>query len=278
MLNDKDSLKEKLKIIKNNNYEITSDINYYQLTIEMLEYIGSPDSEFRDELIYSILSNWIIKEVFTPEQIREVLKICLDDQHLFYKVGEIESDSVFTRSFSVLLIPPILITHRKNNILSKSEVLNLFNKIIQYVREEKDLRGYIKNNGWAHSVAHSADALDEFAMCRYIGHDELLEMLKIIKFKVSERQYAYVYEEDERMVTAVVNIIERRELKESEIIDWLEGFKVLEKSKAFIGDDYLNFNVKNFLRSLYFRLLDEKDLAIINNSVKNTLDSISNFK
>lgn len=278
MLKDINSLKGQLRIIKNNNYEIASDINYYELTGEMLKYIGSPDPELRDELIYSILSNWIIKEVFTSEQLREILNITLDELHLFYKIGEIESDSVFTRSFSVLLIPPILITHRKNNILSKSEVLNIFNKIILYLREEKDLRGYIKEKGWAHTVAHSADALDEFAMCNYIGHDELLEMLEIIKFKIADRHYAYIHEEDERMVTAVVNIIERRELKESELIDWIEGFKNLVKSMMIIGDDYLNLNVKNFLRSLYFRLLDQKDLSNINNSVKNTLDSISNFK
>ena len=160
MLNDIEMLKEKLQVIKNNNYE-TTDSNYYEITKEMLNYIGSPDPELRDDLIYLILSDWIIKGVYTPEQLREILKIAFDDQHLFYKIGEVESDSVFTRSFSVLLIPLILITHRKNNILSKNELQDVYNKVIKYVREEKDLRGFIENKGWAYSVAHGADAYND---------------------------------------------------------------------------------------------------------------------
>lgn len=278
MLINIDAFKEELKTIKKNNFTIANTRTYFGLTKEMLQSIGSPDPELRDKLIYSILSNWIMKEVFTHQELREILRLTLDDKHLFYLIGENEGDSVFTRSFSVLLIPPILFIHRKHNILSKTELQDIFNKVLQYAREEKDLRGYIEGKGWAHSVAHTADALDELALCKEIERDGLLALLDVIKSKISEDLYAFTHEEDERLVTAVVNIIKRTEIKESEISNWIESFKELQYPNTYIGERYLNLNIKNFLRSLYFRLLDQKESLAISTVIIETLDSISNFK
>ena len=34
-------------------------------------------------------------------------------------------------------------------------------KLISYVNREKDVRGYVREKGWAHCMAHVADAFDE---------------------------------------------------------------------------------------------------------------------
>lgn len=107
------SLKETLLTIRANSF--LAPPHAFELALEMVTHIGSPDPQLRDELIYSTFSHWIEEGVLSPEQLQELLAIALDDQHLFYRIGESGTDSVFTRSFSVLLLPLILILHR--NIL-----------------------------------------------------------------------------------------------------------------------------------------------------------------
>lgn len=97
MVNDKYMLKETLKEIKNNDFKVPNDLDAFELALKMMEYVGDSDPELRDMLIYEILSKWIEDGAFTFKQLKELLNISLDENHLFYKIGEEETDSVFTR-------------------------------------------------------------------------------------------------------------------------------------------------------------------------------------
>ncbi|WP_155889949.1 hypothetical protein [Peribacillus kribbensis] len=69
---------------------------------QMLANIGSVDSELRDSLIYSTYCKLMKGNHLTTGQMESLFDACLDENRLFYKIGEKESDSVFTRSFSSL--------------------------------------------------------------------------------------------------------------------------------------------------------------------------------
>src|SRR5699024_2773366 len=151
------------------------------LISKMIEDIGTTDSELRDELIYTTFGHMIvITELLNPKQLNHLLNICIDDQHLFYGLGERGSDSVFLRSFSVLLFVLILNVDRRDSCLSESEIKHVKERLFTYVRNEKDVRGYVDRKGWAHALAHAADALGEIAKHPYIKENELLELLEVI--------------------------------------------------------------------------------------------------
>ena len=63
-MNEVIELKEELLQIKNNNYAVPEDVDAYPYAQWMLDYIGSPDAELRDDLIYSTLHTWITTDVF----------------------------------------------------------------------------------------------------------------------------------------------------------------------------------------------------------------------
>ena len=106
-------LKELLFKLKNENFANLSDIDVNKLINGMLENIGSIDPDLRDELIYGSFHIMFLKTNVLNDYFRDILNVCTNNDHLFYKIGEQNSDSVFTRSFSVLLIPLILYKHRK---------------------------------------------------------------------------------------------------------------------------------------------------------------------
>jgi hypothetical protein len=91
---------------------------------------------------------------------------------------------------------------------------------------ETDVRGYVEVKGWAHSAAHTADALDELVQCLCFNKTDLIDILDSIKAKVRIGYYVYVDEESERMVTVVESSFNRKQLSSSEIIEWLQGFEL----------------------------------------------------
>ncbi|MCG8514490.1 MAG: DUF2785 domain-containing protein [Halanaerobiales bacterium] len=268
-------LKEQLKEIKENNYAITGDINYFELTVEMLSRIGSPDPELRDDLIYLTLINWILNDEYTIDQLKYILNLLLDQDHLFYKIGEQDSDSVFTRSFSVLQIVGILKAERKKGFLSKQELGNIYLALIEYLTKEQDLRGYIGGKGWAHAIAHTADAITELSKLDSVNKNDLLKLLDVIRIKICTDKYVYINREDERMADTVVNILNNDLLDQVEIDNWIKGLSVFERTGDWVKDDTRYHNTKLFLRSIYFKIINNNDLTInLNQIIKTTLERL----
>lgn len=274
-MGEKSILKEKLIKIKANNYLLENKDHYFKVALQMTDNLGSLDSEFRDDLIYTTFYHWIIEDRFTVEQLKCLLNICLDKTHLFYKLQDEDEDAIFTRTFSVLIVALVLYKHREIGILSEKELYEVKDKLMQYMLTERDVRGYVDIKGWAHSAAHTADALDELVQCSCFNTDDLMDVLNSIKAKVCIDYYVYVDEEDERMITAVESAINRKILSKSQIIHWLQGFKI-EKPNDKKKREYwrLRVNMKTFLRSLYFRLLEKEDLDYAVNEVKMLLNEL----
>ncbi len=253
-------LKEKLREIEKNDYALMDSQDVFLLVKEMLTEIGSPDPELRDNLIYSTFVEWFnSKSVFSHQQLEYILNTALDDRHLFLGIGENGTDSVFTRSFSALLFPLLLSAHREEPFISQTDMLRVKALLLKYYQEEKDIRGFVPGKGWAHTAAHGADALDDLALCREIDSTGLLDVLHALAEKICSPDLALNYEEDERITTAVMSVLSRGLLPENDIKDWI---KDLSNRAMQIHREPANFcyrNVKNFLRSLYFRM-DMKDV------------------
>src|SRR6056297_2433499 len=105
---DKEKLKTNLTKIANNNYELSNEFDYKEITNSILDNIGDTDPILRDELIYMVMANWISNDVYDRDELKEILNICLDEDHLFYQIGNKNNDSVFTRTFSVLQIAVLI--------------------------------------------------------------------------------------------------------------------------------------------------------------------------
>ncbi|MBS4537260.1 DUF2785 domain-containing protein [Clostridium sp. D2Q-11] len=273
---DQNELKRVLFSIKEEGYEVPGNIKPFDLALDMLTYIGTTESELRDDLIYVTFYKWIINDEFNKDELRKIVKIALDDEHLFYKLGEV-GDSVFTRTFSVLVLALLVYKHREDNYLSKENINRIYNKVIKYIREEKDLRGYTEEKGWAHGMAHGADVLDELAQCDELEKDNLIIILDDIQNKISINYHPYIYEEDERMVTAVMSILNRDLIDEEEILGWIENFSNILEEDEFTDKLIKYFNIKNFLRSLYFRLLKDSSKEALIDKTKKILDVITHF-
>lgn len=273
---DKQVLKTILEGIKDNDFMLPQDFSHYELVIEMMNYIGDIDDKLRDELILSILSNWILEDKLSKKEMKNLFEITLDEEHVLKGLGR-EDDSVFTRTFSAEIIAVIIYQHRKESFLSELEINKAFCTVLRFYNEDKDVRGYIEGKGWAHGAAHGADALDEFARCKEFGYKELSSILTAISNKVKIHHYGYIYFEDERMITVVNAILEREIIPLTEWMEWVRSFTKIERLGKYPEDLVIEFNINTFLKSLYFRLLDIPGQEQITELLKEVIKQINRF-
>lgn len=221
----------------------------------MLYHIGSTDPELRDQLIYTLFYRFIIEEnQLTEEQLADMLHTTLK-YHLFHGIGEAASDTVFTRSFSTLLIALIVHQDRQQGFLSEPDVEMLKAKLLAYLDCEIDTRGYVPTKGWAHAIAHVADAFDELVMHPQLDETEFSEILEALWSKVMIPT-VYLHDEDERLLNPIFALLHRG-MDEHEIITLLEGLpaRLSLQKQQLEPEQYWHVvcNVKVFLKSFFVK-------------------------
>ncbi|WP_434756359.1 DUF2785 domain-containing protein [Paenibacillus amylolyticus] len=257
------TLKQKLQQLRAVDFAADQAEQPYDLALHMMKHIGNPDPVLRDELIYVTLATWIGQNVFSDEQLKTLLHLALDDDHLFYRIGEQGTDSVFTRTFSVLILPPILSLARQRSFLQREDMAWVQQQLTAYLRSEKDVRGYVEDKGWAHAPAHAADAVEDLAHSTYLESAELLELLRALSIKVMESSRAYIYEEDQRMAQAAVTILSRNLIGQTELAAWIESLQTerngeAEEGKTLQEMSQMSLNIRMFMQSLYFAIRDKE--------------------
>ncbi len=261
--------KQFLRSIAENNYELPAGIDNYDFAKALLINLGSPDGELRDELSYMILASGIIdKGLLDADQMNELLTVVLSPEHLFYAIGEVNTDSVFMRSFSNLIVAAILYTDARHSVISEQVARHTKNTLLSYAGQEKDWRGYIEGKGWAHAMAHLADALDECAQNQYMTPEDRQDILQTIR-QLAQLPEPLYHEEDMRLATSAQHVIIGREVPDTFINDWLELCFVERGSdvNAWMSAT----NVKNFLRSLYFLLIWDNMLPPVSAQISSIL-------
>lgn len=243
-----------LQRIEKEHYQLREDEQLQDFLTLMLQYIGDPQPELRDDLICTTFYEWFHDEnMLTDTELHSLLAVLTDEQHLFYQIGSEDDPSVFTRAFSILPIALITERHRKQPFLDQAEYQHLKHSVLRYYKEEKDLRGYLPDGGWAHSAAHGADALEELVQCPESDAALQHEVLAAIQGMLHNGTQIFSEEEDERMARIVDTMMDKSLLPQQEIADWISGLTHCAELPQSRGPRIARVNSKNFLRSLYFR-------------------------
>ncbi|QQE79356.1 DUF2785 domain-containing protein [Alicyclobacillus sp. SO9] len=243
------------------------------ICVWLLENLGSPDAELRDGLSFTILAKILME---TPNlegsHLKQVLQTAIDDEHLFYRIGETGSDSVFMRSFSVLVVAAVLERDGRDNLLDTDTVREAIAAVLRYALEEEDKRGYVAKKGWAHSVAHTSDALDSCIVHRYITVEQTDLALDALRHLIMSRDYL-VHDEDGRLAETVYRMVKLNRVEFDIVKDWMPGFAQHTYGTS-LEPSAPGWNAQNFLRRLYLRLHWAGDSDYFKAVVEETLKSV----
>lgn len=248
------------KTIAANNYAIPDGYQLEPLIDELLNHLGTTDPEWRDEIAYTTLAYWIVHQPQTPAAMLRQMQ-----QRLISRLSTgnatAESDDVFNRSFSMLVLGLIVYHDNENHILTNGEVETILFATLEYLDRELDLRGYVPGKGWAHAVAHTADTLKFLARNRYTNAQDHARMLQALANKVkTPMDTVLTHDEDERIAQVVLEIVKREEMPIADIVAWINSFVEWKRNRHADADFDpqvygTHQNIKHLLRSLYFQLV-----------------------
>jgi hypothetical protein len=246
--------------VKENDYGVPDGHSVAELTLVLLDYLASTDGNLRDGIGYEVLAQWIVfKPQYDADELRAMRDRLLDN--LNEGLGKKNDDSVFLRSFSMLVLGLIVYRDNQEPFLAEDEIVALLHKSLSYLAAEQDVRGYVDNKGWAHAIAHTADTLKFLARNRHTDAAAHRRILNGVMDKLTAPVGAvYVFDEDERLAFPVLDVLKRDQLTAETLLAWAERFETWRKqgesTKHFDPNHFSTFhNLKNFLRSLYFQLV-----------------------
>ena len=196
---------------------------------EAVSLLGSPDSEWRDDVGYNVVAACVYrKRLLQPEE-RRALVAALS-ANLRRGIGESGSDSVLLRSFSALDLSLFAALELVDPALDDAGYRRLLDDALAYLKDERDLRGLEPRVGWIHATAHTADLVKFLARDARLQRQDQARLFDAVWSKLTAPGTpVFTHAEDERLAAAVVSLVHRADFDAASLDAWLERFVALEK-------------------------------------------------
>jgi hypothetical protein len=234
--------------------KVPADRPLVELTEELTRMLGDPDPHVRDGIAFPTLASWINNGVYDD------LLVGLGDgiaTGLAEGVGESGTDSVFRRSFSALVLAVVIDRDLALDHAGADTIMSWGDRLMSWFLRERDLRGFVPGKGWAHAVAHGADALGALARSPHLQQLELTVVLDVIADRLLlPTEEFLVCAEDDRLATATMHLLRRNVIDMDVLEPWVAR---LGAGAAPTEDDdrnpfFVNANVQRYLRALHLQL------------------------
>lgn len=247
------------------------DVNKLEVAHKLIENIGDLDPEVRDGLIYPCLAHLLHDKHFDESQLEEITRLLISYNYLLFDLDNDIEYSVLIRSFTLLQLVIIVFVHNRDNIISDELIKEILVVFLEYYDKEENLKGYQDNVGFMHSIAHSADLFAQLVKVEKFKEAELKVIFSVIAKKFKRKDYFFQHDEDERTVNAIHNALERDILDDEFLLEWVNALGSYPKVTDYPEAYNMTNNIKNLLRSLYFRVLDNEKYDFLSKEIAKVL-------
>ncbi len=205
-----------------NHYAIPPDQSAAALATELSANLASPDPELRDDLAYSIFYVWIVRQnKLSPADLVTLLDQW--ESNLRIGIGESGTDTVFLRSFSALCLATLAERDLKSPFFGEQRFRSLLTRSLEYLHDERDLRGFDPVKGWIHSGAHTADLLAFLAANPLLKLEDQSRILQGVSERLSSAAVIFSYGEQDRLANTVATIVARQDFDPAAFQNWLSA-------------------------------------------------------
>ena len=239
----------------------------------LLEHLGDPSPEIRDELVFTSLARGIQEELFSLEQFQFISEEVSSDEGL-YKEIDSRGVSALKRSFRALIYANLLSCDGTKESLYYQQLPSpiraaMLNQGLYYLTKEKETTGYSPQFGWIHAFAHGGDLLTEVICHPSFPKSNIAEAFEIIGKIFKRVEIRFTNDEDWRLARVLYEPILQGKLEQEKVASWIKtvDFPIEER------EDFYKFsNFRSCLLEVYIQL-DQR------NSLQNDLkEAIQSFQ
>ncbi|WP_134768630.1 DUF2785 domain-containing protein [Nocardioides sp. 1609] len=236
-------------------FQVPSGVPLADLTEELTLMLGDPDPVRRDATAYPTLATWVERGVYD-----DLLPALGDGMAVGLRtgLGLVEDDTVFRRSFSALVLAECVLRDNNRPLVLGGKVLQWGDAIATWMLRERDLRGFVPGKGWAHAIAHGADALGTLAQSPHFGPPELTVVLDVVADVLCARvDRLFSNGEPDRLAAATMYVLRRNQLPIEVLEPWVNRITehARRPARGDRRDPHLSTgNAQAFLRALYLQL------------------------
>lgn len=179
----------------------------------IVEQLASPLPKYRDTGAFFFLSDMIQNDLLSEEQLRWLTDYLVSDEQLFAHILEPQNDAIYRRSFSVLVLSLLLFSNRiKTPFMSETQLNHVIDQVALYAALERDGRGFIDENGWAHAFTHIGNAVAEIFLMPDLVRADKVFVLGAVLAGYHELSQPLTFGETERLVEVITHISKQHEL------------------------------------------------------------------
>ncbi|WP_139980775.1 DUF2785 domain-containing protein [Nocardioides litoris] len=234
--------------VHDSDFRVPAEVALSDLTEELTIMLGDPDPGRRDETAYPTLAAWVSRGVYD-----DLLPGLGDGMvaGLASGLGEVGTDSVFRRSFSALVLAECIARDNARPLVLGGKVLQWGDALATWVLREQDLRGHVAGKGWAHAVAHGADALAALASSPHLARPELTVVLDVVADRLlAPVDAVWAHGEADRLVGTTLAVLRRGQVPLTVLEPWVNRVA----ADAGPSVEARSANAQAFLRGLYLQL------------------------
>ncbi len=235
-------------------HQVPRDRPLAELTTELTTMLGDTSPRRRDQIAYTLLATWISEGVYD-----DLLEGLGDGMTSGLRVGlgERDTDTVFRRSFSALVLAECVVRDNQAGLLPAEALLRWGDNVAGWLVREEDLRGFVPGKGWAHAVAHGADVVGTLAQAQTFDRLELTVLLDVVADRLlTPVSVHFAHGEPDRLALATMAVLRRNIIGLDVLEPWLA--RLGEHAKPSFdqdGDPFLVAgNVQAYLRALHLQV------------------------
>ncbi|VIU10239.1 aquaporin Z [Streptococcus pneumoniae] len=244
--------------------------NYNQEEIQwLLDHLGDPSPEIRDDLVFTSFARGIQEELFTQEQFHFIAEGVSSDVGLDKEIDKVGLPTL-ERSFRALVYANLLYADANQQSVFyqglQLEIRNVFsNQGLHYLSKEKDTTGFSSQYGWVHAFApgfssqygwvhafaHGADLLTEVVCHPDFPINRIHEVFDILGQLFKRMSIRFTDDEDWRLARVIYEPILQGKLEQEQVASWIKtvDFPIEER------EDFSKFsNFRSCLVEVYVQL------------------------
>ena len=230
--------------------------SYNQEEIQwLLDHLGDPSPEIRDELVFTSFARGIQEELFTQEQFYFIAEGISSDEGLDKEIDKVGL-STLERSFRAIIYANLLSADANQQSIFyqglQSEIRNvLLNQGLHYLSKEKDTTGFSSQYGWVHAFAHGADLLTEVVCHSDFPKNRVHEVFDILGQLFKRITIRFIDDEDWRLARVLYEPILQGKVEQATLATWIKSLDFLIEER----EDFYKFsNFRSCLLEVYIQL------------------------